>query len=101
MRIRWRNFELPNRVTVDEATRTGTYGCFFAEPFERGFGTTVGNGLRRILLGSLEGTAVTHVRIQGVQPVSGRKPDLLAVERDSVHVVDAWKGPILAEDFGC
>jgi DNA-directed RNA polymerase subunit alpha len=52
---------------VDEATRTGTYGCFFAEPFERGFGTTVGNGLRRILLGSLEGTAATHVKIHNVQ----------------------------------
>lgn len=67
MRIRWRNFELPNRVTVDEETRLDTYGCFHAEPFERGFGTTVGNGLRRILLGSLEGTAVTHVKIKGVQ----------------------------------
>lgn len=67
MRIRWRNFELPNRVVADEATRTETYGCFYAEPFERGFGTTIGNGLRRILLGSLEGTAVTHVKIDGVQ----------------------------------
>ena len=69
MRIRWRNFELPNRVTVDEGTRSETYGRFHAEPFERGFGTTVGNGLRRILLGSLEGTAVTHVKIGGVQHV--------------------------------
>lgn len=67
MRIRWRNFELPNRVTVEESTRSETFGCFYAEPFERGFGTTVGNGLRRILLGSLEGTAVTHVKIKGVQ----------------------------------
>ncbi len=67
MRIRWRNFELPNRVTVDDGTRSDTFGCFYAEPFERGFGTTVGNGLRRILLGSLEGTAVTHVKISGVQ----------------------------------
>ena len=67
MRIRWRNFELPNRVTIDEETREDTYGRFHAEPFERGFGTTVGNGLRRILLGSLEGTAVTHVKIHGVQ----------------------------------
>jgi DNA-directed RNA polymerase subunit alpha len=67
MRIRWRNFELPNRVTVDEETRSETFSCFYAEPFERGFGTTVGNGLRRILLGSLEGTAVTHVKILGVQ----------------------------------
>ena len=67
MRIRWRNFALPNRVTVADETRSDTFGCFHAEPFERGFGTTVGNGLRRILLGSLEGTAVTHVKITGVQ----------------------------------
>jgi len=67
MRIRWRNFELPNRVTVEEESREETYCRFHAEPFERGFGTTVGNGLRRILLGSLEGTAVTHVKIAGVQ----------------------------------
>lgn len=67
MRIRWRNFELPNRVTIEEDSRSETYGRFFAEPFERGFGTTVGNGLRRILLGSLEGTAVTHVKVAGVQ----------------------------------
>lgn len=67
MRIRWRNFELPNRVTVDDATMSDQYGRFHAEPFERGFGTTVGNGLRRILMGSLEGTAVTHVKIAGVQ----------------------------------
>ncbi len=67
MRIRWRNFELPGRVEVDSETHTSTYGKFFIEPFEKGFGTTIGNSLRRILLSSLEGTAVTSVRIQGVQ----------------------------------
>jgi DNA-directed RNA polymerase subunit alpha len=67
MRIRWREFELPNRVVVDEKTRTDRYALFTAEPFERGFGATVGNGLRRVLLSSLEGTAVTHVRIKGVE----------------------------------
>jgi DNA-directed RNA polymerase subunit alpha len=67
MRIRWRGLELPNRVASDRSTLTDTYGKFTAEPFERGFGVTVGNSLRRILLSSLEGSAVTRVKIQGVQ----------------------------------
>src|SRR5215471_8154145 len=67
MRIRWRGLELPNRVVCDRNTLTDTYGKFTAEPFERGFGVTVGNSLRRILLSSLEGSAVTRVKIQGVQ----------------------------------
>jgi DNA-directed RNA polymerase subunit alpha len=65
MRIRWRGLELPSRVVRDEHISTETYGKFTAEPFERGFGTTVGNSLRRILLSSLEGAAVTHVRLRG------------------------------------
>ncbi|MGL6095298.1 MAG: DNA-directed RNA polymerase subunit alpha [Fimbriiglobus sp.] len=67
MRIKWRGLELPSRVAADRSTLTDTYGKFFAEPFERGFGMTVGNSLRRILLSSLEGSAVTRVKIQGVQ----------------------------------
>src|SRR6059036_66684 len=66
MRIRWRGLELPSRVVSDAATLTDTYGKFTAEPFERGFGTTVGNSLRRVLLSSLTGAAVTTVRIEGV-----------------------------------
>jgi DNA-directed RNA polymerase subunit alpha len=66
MRIRWRGLELPNRVVSDRAGLTDVYGKFTAEPFERGFGVTVGNSLRRILLSSLEGSAVTRVKIQGV-----------------------------------
>src|SRR5471032_2159978 len=67
MRIKWRGLELPSRVAADRATLTDTYGKFTAEPFERGFGMTIGNSIRRVLLSSLEGSAVTHVRIQGVQ----------------------------------
>src|SRR5438067_177006 len=67
MRVRWRGLELPSRVQADRATLTDTYGKFYAEPFERGFGMTIGNSLRRILLSSLEGSAVTRVKIQGVQ----------------------------------
>src|SRR5690242_17111757 len=67
MRIRWRGLELPSRVVRDEQVSTDTYGKFTAEPFERGFGTTVGNSLRRILLSSLEGAAVTHIRLKGAE----------------------------------
>src|SRR5438105_1993150 len=65
MRIRWRGLELPSRVVRDHQVSTDTYGKFSAEPFERGFGTTVGNSLRRILLSSLEGAAVTHIKLKG------------------------------------
>src|SRR5437762_10131971 len=67
MRIRWRGLELPNRVGSDRSTLTDTFGKSTAEPFERGFGVTVGNSLRLILLSNLEGSAVTRVKIQGVQ----------------------------------
>ena len=67
MRIRWRGLELPSQVTCETESLTGTYGKFFAEPFERGFGVTVGNSLRRIMLSSLEGAAVTRIKLHGVQ----------------------------------
>src|SRR5438309_3848005 len=67
MRIRWRGLELPSRVARDEHVSSDTYAKFTAEPFERGFGTTVGNSLRRILLSSLEGAAVTHIRLKGAE----------------------------------
>jgi DNA-directed RNA polymerase subunit alpha len=66
MRIRWRGLELPSRVIRDESVSTDSYGRFIVEPFEHGFGTTIGNSLRRILLSSLEGAAVTSVKIAGV-----------------------------------
>lgn len=67
MRVRWRGLELPSRITADRDTLTDTYGRFTIEPFERGFGITVGNSLRRVLLSTLEGSAVTRVKINGVQ----------------------------------
>jgi DNA-directed RNA polymerase subunit alpha len=67
MHIRWRGLELPSVVNCDAATLTSTYGKFTAEPFERGFGATIGNSLRRILLSSLEGSAVTQIKIRGAQ----------------------------------
>ncbi len=66
MRVTWRGLELPTRVEKDAVVSTDKYGRFFIEPFERGFGTTLGNSLRRVLLSSLEGSAVTSVKISGV-----------------------------------
>ena len=66
MRITWRGLELPTRVESDEQVSTDCYGRFIIEPFERGFGTTIGNSLRRVLLSSLEGSAVESIKIAGV-----------------------------------
>lgn len=65
MRIRWRGLELPSQVNPDYPSLTATYGKFVAEPFERGFGVTIGNSLRRIMLSSLEGAAVTQIKLHG------------------------------------
>ncbi|MHC4507358.1 MAG: DNA-directed RNA polymerase subunit alpha [Planctomycetota bacterium] len=66
MRVTWRGLELPTRVEQDTMVSSDKYGRFFIEPFERGFGTTIGNSLRRILLSSLEGSAVTSIKIARV-----------------------------------
>ncbi len=84
MRIRWRNFELPSQVRMDQSTSTPTYGKFTVEPFERGFGTTIGNGLRRVLLSSIEGTAVTSVKIDGVVHEFSTIP---GVYEDVTHII--------------
>jgi DNA-directed RNA polymerase subunit alpha len=80
MHIRWRGFELPSAVNVDRDTLSETYGRFIAEPFERGFGATVGNSLRRVLLSSLEGSAVTQIKVRGAQhefsTIEGVREDL-------------------------
>ena len=66
MRITWRGLELPTRVERDSKMASDRYGIFLVEPFERGLGTTIGNSLRRVLLSSLEGSAVTSIKIAGV-----------------------------------
>jgi len=83
-RIRWRGLELPLRVQVDEESLTDTFGEFHTEPFERGFGHTVGNSLRRVLLSSLEGSAVVAVNIDGVQQEFSTIP---GVREDVVEIV--------------
>ncbi|PJC45825.1 MAG: DNA-directed RNA polymerase subunit alpha [Candidatus Omnitrophica bacterium CG_4_9_14_0_2_um_filter_43_12] len=67
MAIAWKDFEMPKRLECDESSYSETYGKFIAEPFERGFGMTIGNSLRRVLISSIEGWAVTSVKIEGVQ----------------------------------
>ncbi len=65
MHIRWRGLELPSKVEVDRNSLSRNYGKFVAEPFERGFGATIGNSLRRVLLSSLEGSSITEIKIRG------------------------------------
>src|ERR1044071_2324285 len=71
----WTGLQRPKRVVCDDETLTERYGKFTAEPFEKGFATVVGNSIRRALLSSIEGAAITAVRIEGIMhefsPVSG------------------------------
>jgi len=71
----WKGFQRPKRLDVERETLTDRYGRFYAQPFERGFGTTIGNALRRVLLSSIEGAAITAVKIDGVlhefSPIQG------------------------------
>ncbi len=62
----WKGFQRPKRLEVERETLTDRFGRFHAQPFERGFGTTIGNALRRVLLSSIEGAAITAVKIEGV-----------------------------------
>jgi DNA-directed RNA polymerase subunit alpha len=62
----WKGFQRPKRLEYERDTLTDRFGRFYAQPFERGFGTTIGNALRRVLLSSIEGAAITAVRIDGV-----------------------------------
>src|SRR5215471_13473301 len=73
----WRDLIKPKGVEFDEKELTPTYGRFFAEPLERGYGITIGNALRRILLSSLPGFAITAVRIRCTDPASGKSKDVL------------------------
>ncbi len=119
MRIRWRNLELPSRVVVDRTTLTETYGKFTIDPFERGFGHTIGNGLRRVLLSSLEGTAVQWFTMTGAmhefQAVEGVVEDVTEIALQikqllvripgegpvTLRVEKSEKGPVTAADIVC
>jgi len=112
-----RDFAMPKKLACDESSLTDTYGRFLAEPFERGFGMTIGHSLRRVLISSIEGAAVTSIKIDGVlhefSTIPGiledvtqivlnvkqlvlrshsRQPKQLVIERDK-------KGPVTASDI--
>jgi len=82
MRIRWRGFELPTHVTLEKDTANDRYGKFVAEPFERGYGVTVGNSLRRVLLSSLEGAAVSSLRVEVTHKGEDGKPKTTHVSHE-------------------
>jgi len=88
----WRDLIKPKRLQVESDTLTETYGKFFAEPFERGFGTTMGNSLRRVLLSSLQGAAITSVRIKGVLHEFSTVP---GVTEDVTDIILNLKGVLL------
>ncbi len=67
MGVKWRDFQLPKKLECEESSYKENFGRFFAAPFERGYGITLGNALRRVLLSSIEGSAVTSIKIAGVQ----------------------------------
>ncbi|MCP3903341.1 MAG: DNA-directed RNA polymerase subunit alpha [Planctomycetes bacterium] len=92
MHVRWRGLELPARVLVDEKSKTRTFSRFIVEPFERGFGTTVGNSLRRILLSSVEGAAVTCIKIDGVEHEFSTIPGVL---EDVTDIILNVKGLVI------
>jgi DNA-directed RNA polymerase subunit alpha len=83
MQKSWKDLIRPKRLEVEKETLTPTYGKFTAEPFERGFGITVGNSLRRILLSSLQGAAITSLKIDGVlhefSTIPGTKEDITEI----------------------
>jgi DNA-directed RNA polymerase subunit alpha len=95
MHVRWRGLELPARVVVEEKSKSDTFSRFIVEPFERGFGTTIGNSLRRILLSSVEGAAVVKTRIQGVEHEFSTLPGVL---EDVSDIILNMKGLVVALD---
>jgi DNA-directed RNA polymerase subunit alpha len=117
MVIRTKDFQIPKKLEFDKESSSPTYGKFFAEPFERGFGTTIGNSLRRVLLSSIAGAAVTSVRIQGVlhefSTITGVKEDvtdiilniknlrlkLLSDKSKTIHLKKKGPGDARAKDI--
>ena len=117
MGIRWKTFEMPKRLEVDRASLTPTYGKFVAEPFERGYGTTIGNALRRVLISSIEGAAVTSIKVDGMlhefSSLEGVAEDgvqiVLNIKKlvikyhgkgpKKVHLEAKKKGPLTARDI--
>jgi len=96
MGMKLKNFELPKRIVFDENTYTSDYGRIVAEPFEKGYGVTIGNSLRRILLSSIEGTAVTKVKIEGALHEFS---SITGVLEDVPQIIMNIKGLVLRSHF--
>src|SRR3974390_3367517 len=88
----WKGFQKPKRLACITDTLTDKYGQFSAQPFERGFGTTIGNSLRRVLLSSIEGAAITAVKIEGVMHEFSSIPGV--VEDATDIILNLKQGPI-------
>ncbi len=113
----WRELIKPKRVEIDQGSSTKTYGKFVCEPLERGFGITIGNSLRRILLSSLQGAAIVSVRFDGVRHefstipgvledvadiilnLKEIRPKLIDVEEAVIHVSKSGEGEVTAKDI--
>ena len=93
MHLRWRCLDLPAQVVPDSRSSSATFARLVAEPFEPGFGTTIGNGLRRVLLSSIEGAAITKIRIKGVTHEFSTIPGVL---EDVVDIILNIKGIVVA-----
>lgn len=92
MAVKYGKFEMPDKIKIDEATKTANYAKFIVEPFERGFGHTIGNALRRVMLTSLESPAIISVRIEGVPH------EYTAIEgviEDMTHIILNLKSSLL------
>jgi DNA-directed RNA polymerase subunit alpha len=92
MSVKYGKFEMPEKIKVDESVQTPLFGRFIVEPFERGFGHTIGNALRRMLLACLEAPAILSVRIEGISH------EYMAVDgivQDMTHIVLNFKGALL------
>lgn len=96
MSMNLKNFELPRNIVFDESTYTPTYGKIIAEPFEKGYGMTIGNSLRRVLLSSIEGAAVTQIKINGALHEFSSIP---GVYEDVAEIVMNIKGVVLRSHF--
>src|SRR5437879_9887984 len=98
MPIRYGRFEMPKTLSKDESTATDTYASFTAEPFEAGYGHTVGNSLRRVLLSSLEGAAITAVKITGAQHEFATLPGVVEDVTDIVLNLKTVKFKVDGQD---
>ena len=96
MGMKLKNFELPKRIVFDESTYTPVYGKLIAEPFEKGYGITIGNSLRRVLLSSIEGTAVTRIKVDKVLHEFSTIP---GVYEDMSQIIMNIKGLVLRSHF--